>query len=179
MNEYSDRQRRRDAQYAEAWKALTPEQREEYARLGIKGPELPRYETYKRECDTPEIAEAIAERNRDHGSAFLSHSHEWDEDETQPSLPEHDNLESLRQIIGVMLSTQQTRLSIECIALLLGLAFEGDSMTAIARKHRVTRAAVSKRCIELAEKLGIQHSRAMRTLTARRNYAQAQNSRLH
>lgn len=50
-------------------------------------------------------------------------------------------------------------------------------MTAIAQRHGVTRAAVSKRCVELTEKLGVMPSRAMRSLTARAAYAHARHQR--
>ena len=50
----------------------------------------------------------------------------------------------------------------------------GDSMTAIAKRHGVTRAAVSKRYIQLTEQLDMLPSRAMRSLTARATYRTAQ-----
>src|SRR2546429_9389458 len=55
----------------------------------------------------------------------------------------------LRRLIGELLAERSARLSLECLALVSGLSFLGDSMTAIARRHGVTRAAVSKRCVEL------------------------------
>ena len=61
----------------------------------------------------------------------------------------------------------------ECIALVSGLNYSGASMTQIAAKHGITRAAVSKRCVELTELLGIRPSRAMRSLTARKRYRDA------
>lgn len=54
-----------------------------------------------------------------------------------------------------------------------GLNNGGDSMAEIARRHGVTRAAVSKRCVELTELLGLRPSRAMRSLTARESYRDA------
>ena len=51
-------------------------------------------------------------------------------------------------------------------------------MSAIAERHKVTRAAVSKRCVELTERLDLLPSRAMRSLTARKAYRDAQ-LRLH
>ena len=65
------------------------------------------------------------------------------------------------------------RLTAECIALVSGLNYSGSSMTHIAGKHGITRAAVSKRCVELTELLGIRPSRAMRSLTARKRYRDA------
>ncbi len=178
MNDYAHKQKRRDNEYAEYWKTLTPAEKKQFARAGIDGPDLPKYDTGKRETDTPEIAEMIACRQSD-ASVFHVREPDFDEAKESPSASNAtDSMEVLRQVMGIMVSTQNTRLSVECVALLLGLAFEGDTMTGIARKHRITRAAVSKRCIELANKLGIEHSRALRKLTARHSYATAQNQRL-
>lgn len=165
MSDYSDRQRRRDAQYAEAWNALTPEEREELARLGISGPELPRYNTCKPDDDrsielasgSPDAAPVVALQA-----------------EVSP-----DSLESIRNFVGVLISTQQTRLSLECAAILLGLPYVGGSMSEVAKRHKLTRAAISKRCIELSQQLGIEHAPALRSLTARRHYATAQSRRTH
>jgi hypothetical protein len=45
------------------------------------------------------------------------------------------------------------RLTAECIALVSGLSYTGSSMTEIAERQGITRAAVSKRCVELTELL--------------------------
>ena len=54
-------------------------------------------------------------------------------------------------------------------------------MTDIAKRHGISRAAVSKRCVELTELLNLRPSRAMRSLTARNTYrsARIQNSKSH
>ena len=65
------------------------------------------------------------------------------------------------------------RITAECIALVSGLIYSGDSMTAIAKRHGISRAAVSKRCVELTELLNLRPSRAMRSLTARKTYRSA------
>ena len=59
------------------------------------------------------------------------------------------------------------------LPLVSGLLYGGDAMAEIARRHGVTRAAVSKRCVELTELLGLRPSRAMRSLTARESYRDA------
>ena len=51
-------------------------------------------------------------------------------------------------------------------------------MTDIARRHGLTRAAVSKRCIELADMLGIHASRAMKSEDARKAYSTARKKSL-
>jgi len=84
----------------------------------------------------------------------------------------------LRRLIGELLTQKNAQLSLECLALVSGVSFLGDSMTAIAQRHGVTRAAVSKRCVEMTQKLGVLPSRAMRSLTARVAYARARHHRL-
>ena len=86
--------------------------------------------------------------------------------------------EVMRRLIGELMIQRNTKLALECLALVSGVSFLGDSMTDIARRHGVTRAAVSKRCCEMTEKLNMLPSRAMRTLTARKAYAHARNRHL-
>jgi hypothetical protein len=80
----------------------------------------------------------------------------------------------MRRVLGELLSAPNRGLTLECFALVSGLSYTGDSMTQIAQRHGVGRAAVSKRCVELTERLGLPPSRAMRSLTARRAYSHAQ-----
>jgi hypothetical protein len=86
--------------------------------------------------------------------------------------------EIVRRLIGELIIQKNAKLALECLALVSGVSFLGDSMTEIARRHRMTRAAISKRCCELSGKLDMLPSRAMRTLTARRAYAHARNRHL-
>lgn len=79
----------------------------------------------------------------------------------------------LRRLVGEMVSQSNARLSLDCLALVTGLAYDGDSMTEIAKRHDVTRAAVSKRCVELTQSLNLKPSRAMRSLLARESYRKA------
>ena len=80
----------------------------------------------------------------------------------------------LRRLVGEILTAPNRSLTVECLAVVSGLSYGGDSMTEIARRHGVSRAAVSKRCVELTQKLSMLPSRAMRTLTARNSYRAAQ-----
>ena len=84
----------------------------------------------------------------------------------------------VRRLLGELLVQKNAKLALECLALASGVSFLGDSMTEIARRHGLTRAAVSKRCVELAQKIGLPPSRAMRSLTARVAYAQARKESL-
>jgi hypothetical protein len=81
----------------------------------------------------------------------------------------------LRRLIGELLVQRNAQLSLECLALVSGVSFLGDSMNAIGRRHGLSRAAVSKRCVEMTVKLGVLPSRAMRSLTAREAYASARH----
>jgi hypothetical protein len=64
-------------------------------------------------------------------------------------------LESATQSDIIDLSHDNARLTAECIALVSGLSYTGSSMTEIAARHGITRAAVSKRCVELTELLDL------------------------
>jgi hypothetical protein len=81
--------------------------------------------------------------------------------------------DAVRRVLGEILSHDNARLTAECIALASGLSYTGSSMTDIAQRHGITRAAVSKRCVELTELLDLRPSRAMRSLTARTRYRDA------
>lgn len=60
---------------------------------------------------------------------------------------------------------------IECVLIATGdHAAEGISMTAFAKRWRVTRAAVSKHCVAICAFLGIEPSAAMRSEQARESY---------
>ena len=103
------------------------------------------------------------------------------EDEPEPAaLPSpaplsQDGLwDVLRRLVGEILVMPNRSLTVECLAVVSGLSYVGDSLTEIARRHRVTRAAVSKRCVDLTERLSLPPSRAMRSLTARKAYREAQ-----
>jgi len=81
--------------------------------------------------------------------------------------------DAIRRVIAEILCHDNARLTTECIALVSGLAYTGSSMSEIAKRHGISRAAVSKRCVELTELLDLPPSRAMRSLTARKRYRDA------
>ncbi len=80
---------------------------------------------------------------------------------------------AIRRVIAEIICHSNARLTAECVALVSGFSYTGSSMTEIAKRHGVTRAAVSKRCVELTELLDLPPSRAMRSLTARKSYRSA------
>jgi hypothetical protein len=77
------------------------------------------------------------------------------------------------------MSQDHSRLALDCLAVVTGLSYEGDSMTEIALRYDITRAAVSKRCVELTKALGLKPSRAMRSLAARESYHNSRHRHLH
>ena len=82
--------------------------------------------------------------------------------------------DAVRRVLAEILCQSDRSLALDCFALTTGLSYFGDSMVELARRHQVTRAAVSKRCVEFAERLGLAPSRAMRSRNARKSYQQIQ-----
>lgn len=185
---YIARQRERDAAYRrdyDRWvKSLSPEERQQLASLGVDTPSLPgasggahndAAESSRARCedefveeDEPIIEPALSSQP-DVAAPYPHHPQAADDEFL------HD---LLRRLVGELISQNNARLSLECLALVTGLSYEGDSMTEIAKRHRVTRAAVSKRCVELTQALNLKPSRAMRSLKARQSYRQARLNRI-
>jgi len=86
-----------------------------------------------------------------------------------------EDKKALRAVAGDIASQNKTRMSMEVLALVSGICYKGISETAIAKRHGVTRAAVSKRCVELCERMGLPPSRAMKSEEAREIYSVAQS----
>jgi len=85
-----------------------------------------------------------------------------DRDEARPARMENPALIMARRLVGFLLADPNPALGIECVALVTGIGYTGASMADIAKRNMVTRAAVSKRCVELCEAFGIPPVRAMR-----------------
>lgn len=156
--EYADRQRQRDREYADAWNALSPKERKELAKAGIHGPDIPVYDTGKRDSD--EHIERQPDTPMQTG------------DEARTQSAEYGMSTVARRLIGELLAQDNIRLTAECLALVTGMAYDGNSMTGIAERYGVTRATVSKRCVAISNALGMPPSRAQRKLTARIVYEQ-------
>ena len=179
---YELRQRERDDAYRSAydeWLAtLPPEEHARLADLGLDRPSVPGQGTGAPSRDLAESPLASC------GPAEIDEPDEPEEpasgaepgEASDPSSgePDPERLHDLlRRLVGELIGQDNARLSLECLALTTGLAYCGDSMTEIARRHGVTRAAVSKRCVELTRALNLKPSRAMRSLQARGNYRRA------
>lgn len=175
-DDYSKKQAAKDAAYTreyQAWLAsLSAEERRQVAELGLDTPMPPRDGCGwldRDAADTPLASQGPAPIAEEEPAKSPG-----------PDIAAEEVWDILRRLIGELLADRNARLSLECLALVSGMSFLGDSMVSIARRHGVTRAAVSKRCVELTERLNLLPSRAMRSLTARKAYRAAQlNTRLN
>ena len=169
---YAARQRERDdnyrREYTEWIKSMPPEERQKLQAMGLDKAYLP--------SGSGGAAKDAAESSRARCEDAPITEDEPAAAGTSPAALAADQLaqddaphEIMRRLIGEMLMQSNASLSLECLALVTGLAYDGGSMTEIAERHEVTRAAVSKRCVELTIALNLKPSRAMRSLIARHN----------
>jgi hypothetical protein len=166
LENYHQRQAEADQEYEReyiAWTAsMTPQEREQLAALGLDSPEIP-----KRSAGigvSRDAAEQSAAQTLDEIAAP-----DADEGITEADLR---TCEVIQKLIGELIVDRNPALAVECLALTTGIAYEGNSMIAIAKRHGLTRAAVSKRCVELAERLGVKNLRPMKSESARQIYRQ-------
>jgi len=101
-----------------------------------------------------------------------------DDDVPKPTRRDPAALVMARRLVGFMLADPAPALGIECLALVTGIGYEGASMAEIGRRHGVTRAAVSKRCVELCEAFGVPPVRAMRPESCRERCKQSRLRKL-
>jgi hypothetical protein len=167
LENYHQRQAEADQEYERAYASwldgMTPAERVELEGLGLGEAELPkRSGGVGLSCDAAEQSAAqtldeIAAPDPDEGI----------------SAGDLRIMEALQRLIGELVTDQKPRLAIECLALVSSIAYQGNSLTEIAARHGLTRAAVSKRCLELSERLGVKNRRALRSDHAREAYAEA------
>jgi hypothetical protein len=162
--DYRIRQSREEIEYAreyEKWiQSLPPEERREIAALGLGEADVPK------RAGNCGLGRDAAEQS---AAQTLEEIAAPDPDE---GISEADLrvCEALQKLIGELIVDRNPALAIEVLALTTGIAYEGNSMIAIAKRHGLTRAAVSKRCIELSERLGVKNLRPMKTERAREIY---------
>ncbi|MCX8494905.1 MAG: hypothetical protein ORN51_01820 [Akkermansiaceae bacterium] len=173
-DDYTKKQTKRDAQYEldyEAWvKSMTLEERREAERLGLLKPCIQRHGNGAADHD---MAESSRASHTPDIAALV------DQEDEEPEAHSMDSAtEILRRLVADIVSEDNSRLTIDCLAITLGLrVYAGDSMTQIANRHGITRAAVSKRCVDITNRLNLQPSRAMRSKRARQIYRKAQLKR--
>ena len=202
MNGYAARQRERDENYRReyaAWVASLPEEeRKQLESLGVDAPSLPgpsggtlrdAATSSRARCEDEHIGDDDGEEDAesDHlpdEPEAADHPHQAPDSAASscpvaPQAADDERIHDLlRRLVGELISQDETKLSLECLALVTGLTYDGDSMTGIARRHGVTRAAVSKRCVELTHTLNLKPSRAMRSHQARHSYRKSRTLHL-
>jgi len=169
-DDYARRQSERDAdyekQYLEWIESLPPEERAALQKDGLDQPAVQRHGSGSANGDAADSP--LMSEGKDPAL-----EPEPDPEPPPVSFDAEMVHQSIRRVVAEILYHDNARLTTECIALVSGLVYSGDSMTEIARRHGVTRAAVSKRCVEITELLDLPPSRAMRSLTARQRYRDA------
>lgn len=166
-DDYGRRQAAKDAEYQreyKAWiKSLPADERRKLEAQGLASPCLQRHGNGAPDHD---MAESSLASYTPDIAALVDH----DADE-QVTPPMRDATEILRHLVADVISEANARLTIECLAVALGLsAYNGESMTEIATRYGISRAAVSKRCVDITERLNLLPSRAMRSEKARTTY---------
>jgi len=172
---YAQRAAERNQEYNgafEDWlKSMSPEERKEAAALGITGAHIDSQGVGAPELDTSRIPDLsymqdfhFDEADAGEGAAELS------------AVIERQVNRQVRRIVVELLESKNARLTVECLALVTGIGYLGISETSIAGKFNVTRAAVSKRCVELCDKLGLPPSRSMKSEAARESYRESRTA---
>jgi len=177
-DDYSHRQKAKDAQYEREYRAwinsLPPDERRKLEAQGLDQPDVAHHGNGSAKGDA---ADSPLMREGDDPALMPE-----PEPETVTGTCDAESISSaVRRVIAEVISHSNARLTAECIAIASGLSYTGSSETEIAKRHGITRAAVSKRCVELTELLGLRPSRAMRSLTARQSYraARIKSTRSH
>ena len=173
-DDYSKRQSAKDAAYEREYHAwvdsMSLDERREAEKMGLLKPCLQRHGNGAPDHD---MADSPLASHTPDIAALVDHEPEDREETSTRSVTD-----VLRHFVADLLSEGNTRLTIECLAIALGLsAYDGETMTDIAQRHGITRAAVSKRCVDITERLNLPPSRAMRSTRARRIYQKAQLKR--
>jgi hypothetical protein len=173
-NDYAKKQAKKDAEYEreyETWvKSMTLEERREAEKLGLLKPCLQRHGNGSPDHD---MAESSRASHTPDIAALVDHDEDAQEEVIAAGMAEANRI--LRHLVADLIDAENMRLTIECLAASLGLsAYNGESMTSIAKRCGVTRAAVSKRCVDITKRLKVLPSRAMRSEKARKIYHKAQ-----
>jgi hypothetical protein len=177
--DYAQTQAQRDREYERAWESeetrqwlakMKPEERRALEAQGLLKPMLAKHGSGMLDKDAAESNLASEEPD-------IISQIEPEPERVSGSCADIDErvMDVLRRLLGEVLTQKNARLTLECLAVACGLTtLQGESMTNIAKRHGISRAAVSKRCVDITEKLNLPPSRAMRSRTARKSYQRAQ-----
>ena len=168
-DDYSRRQSAKDAQYERVYRAwvdsMTPEER---AKLGSQGLDKPMVARHGNGSAAGDSADSPLMRIGDDPALEIP---AVDVEGETAEMPLQSVADILRHFVADLIAEGNTRLTVECLAVALGLSsYNGESMTSIAHRHGVSRAAVSKRCVDITTQLNLPPSRAMRSEKARKTY---------
>jgi hypothetical protein len=173
-DDYAKRQSQRDAEYELQYKAwiatLSAKERKELEKSGLDTPMVARNGNGAADHD---MADSPLASHTPAIAALVDHEEQQPETHSMGSATE-----ILRRLVADIIYEDNTRLTIDCLSIALGMrVYEGDSMTKIAKRHGISRAAVSKRCVDITERLKLPPSRAMRSENARKTYRNSQIKR--
>jgi hypothetical protein len=145
-DDYSQRQKAKDAEYQREYRAwidsLPTDERRKLEAQGLAEPVVAHHGNGSAKGDA---ADSPLMRDGDDPAVMP-------DPDPEPSADTCDIefvWDAMRRVLGEILTHDNSRLTVECIALASGLAYSGASETEIAKRHGITRAAVSKRCVEL------------------------------
>jgi hypothetical protein len=177
-DDYSRRQSAKDAEYERAYRewiaSLPADERRKLEAQGLADPCVTRHGNGAAKGDA---ADSPLMRHGDDPALVA------DPDPEPNAHPDPCDAEAvhdaIRRVLGEVISHDNARLTAECIALVSGLSYTGSSMTEIAERHGITRAAVSKRCVSLSTALNLPPARSMRSLHARDSYRQRRHHQLN
>lgn len=156
-----------------SWNRLTEEERKRARKIGIEA----RGDDYQTHAGAPIDELPIADPEGPSIPEEPLKPEEAAEPQEHPiaSLPTDERTwYVVRQVLDLIIAAPNARLEAECFRISSGLGFLDEITEAsIARKHGLTRAAVSKRCVRQTKLLGIRPSQYMRSMPLREKYRKA------
>lgn len=151
--------------------SMTPEELEELNNLGLSKPVSDHQGKGGANLD---LADSPAASYEPDMAAIIDGEDENESDDFSG----RNSADAVRRFLAILLSHGNMRLTADCFAIVFGLLpCNDDSMTAIAKRHGKSPAAVSSRCVSITKELGVRPSRAMRSLLARSSSREAQLKR--
>ena len=122
----------------------------------------------------------LRENSRECSVDFDFDSVESEQDTAErPQFTQADLLETVRRVVSFIRSSDRSRLTVDCLYLALGDAeLEGVTMTEVATKHGLTKAAISKRTRTVRERLHLPPNANNKSSRAVRQYGATNRSPL-
>ena len=181
MSTYADRQAERDSAYSTAYCAwvasLAPAERAQLAAGGLSEPDATRHTCTRQHDDVTLDRTAAPEPTPDDLAELADELRSASEISNPKSATLADTTSAadvLASFCARIRSHPHPLLAFDAACFASGLMdVEGLSETALAKRHRVTRAAFSKLVVAWSETFGLPPSRGMRSKRARHAYRQA------